>query len=91
MSIFGGTLGVIFRFYLKDMLTTIIVLIVTMFYSIFFIVYSSQFTAQTLNPGKLASLTKLEYYYLPLCLLLPLTLTSIVIGYIMNHKSDIGS
>jgi hypothetical protein len=91
MCIFGGIFGATFRYYLKDFLTSIIVLAFLMFYCIFFEVYGSTMTGNSTNTNGMKYLNNLEYFYLPLCLLLPLSFCSIIVGYILNSKINIGS
>jgi predicted Na+-dependent transporter len=89
LCIFGIATGTSFRYYMREMIVSIIVLVITMSYGIGFSFASNQ---QDINdPSAITSLLYLETFVIPLAAILPITVGVIGIGYFLNNKINIGA
>jgi hypothetical protein len=84
LCIFGATCGVSLRFYLREMIVSVIILVVAISYGVSFVF------AITQSPTKEPELEYLESLFIPLTLILPLSTSVVGIGYILNQKVNIG-
>jgi hypothetical protein len=85
MCIFGAVTGTTLRYYAREMIVSVIVLIVTMSYAIGFIF------AITQDNNKTNLLEYYETFFVPITVILPVTCLVAGMGYYLIHKINIGS
>jgi hypothetical protein len=89
LCIFGVAAGTAFRFYMREMIVSIIILVITMSYGIGFSFATNQ--QDPTDPLAIASLIYLETFTLPLAAILPLTIGIVGAGYFLINKVNIGA
>jgi hypothetical protein len=84
LCILGATAGVSLRYYSREMIVSIIVLVVVMSYGVGFSFPITQ------TPSEAPNLEYLESYFIPLTVILPMIAIIIGVGFFMNHRINIG-
>jgi hypothetical protein len=85
LCIFGGVVGTSLRYYSREMIVSVIVLVASMSYVIGFSFPITQ------APEKGPKLEYIESFIVPLTAILPITFSIMGIGYFLNHKVNVGS
>jgi hypothetical protein len=83
IAIFGGVVGCSFRYYARPMIPTVFVMVFTLSYAVSFAFLKGTTSNET-------NMSDLEFFTMPLALMLPLSVVVINIGYLLNSKVNIG-
>ncbi|MDR1991203.1 MAG: hypothetical protein LBP70_00505 [Mycoplasmataceae bacterium] len=85
LCLLGSLTGTSFRYYCREMIVSVIVLVVSMSYAIGFSFGVTQ------NPDQANDLEYLETFLIPLAAMLPTLSLAVGIGFVLNYKINIGS
>jgi hypothetical protein len=84
LCIFGGVCGTSLRYYSREMIVSVIVLVAVMSYGIGFSFPITQ------SPSRTSDLEYLETCFIPLTTILPITGCIVGVGYYLNQKINVG-
>lgn len=86
LAILGASCGVTMRFYLREMLISVVILVVSLSYVVGFVMANA-----TEQPPVMQANNEWQYFKVPLYIFLPLSAGVLTLGFILNSKVNIGA